>query len=548
MKVSGMVVPVTEETIGPLLERAKAGQLLPSDHVLIVAFLGVLLDLCKALADRDISMRRLRRMLFGPSTENARKVLKPEAGTPGEGGPAPHDDEDPSAKPEEKPKKKPKGHGQNGVDQYQNAKRVLVPLAHLQNGDTCPKCHRGKVYILREPGKEPRIYGQAMIAVVIYELQKGRCNGCGEIFTAELPAEAGTEKFDATAGSMAAILKYGTGVPFNRLENLQADLQTPLPASIQWDIVNAVANKVEPAHEELVRRAAQGKVVYNDDTGMTILSMPETEQEAQGGNDPSESPERTGVFTTGIVSEGEGHKVALFCTGRKHAGENMDDVLREREPSLPPPIQMCDALSRNEPKEFETILSNCLAHARRKFVDVATSFPDECRHLLESLRAVYRNDALAKEQALSDEDRLRLHQAHSQPIMDDLKKWLQAQFDEKKVEPNSGLGKAISYMLKRWDRLTLFLTTPGAPLDNNLCERVLKMAILNRKNSYFYKTERGARVGDILMSLIYTCRLNGVNPFEYLTALQRHADRVRLKPSEWLPWNYKEALAALNTS
>jgi len=538
MRVGGLLVPIAAETVEPLRERVEARKLLPSDYSLIVAILQVFHFLCRALADKDLSIRRLRRMLFGASTEKTRSIIKPEEEATREGKRPPHMDKDPSSKPSEKRK----GHGRNGANQYPDAKRIRIPLADLKHGDVCPACHRGKVYMLANPGQVPRMYGQAMIAVVVYEPERGRCNACGAVFTAELPAEAGTEKFDATAGSMVATLKYGTGVPFNRLETLQASLQTPLPASTQWDIVKAVADKVEPVHEELIRHAAQGKVIHNDDTDMTILSISGSEP---GDSDPAESPERTGVFTSGIVSHVQGHKVALFFTGRKHAGENLDDVLRRRDPKLDPPIQMCDAQSRNEPKEFQAIVSNCLAHGRRHFVDVAPHFPDECRHLLVSLRGVYRNDAIAKERALSDEERLRFHQAESQPIMDDLKEWLQAQFDEKRVEPNSSLGKAISYMLKRWGRMTLFLIKPGAPIDNNICELVLKMAILHRKNSYFYRTERGARVGDILMSLIHTCRLNRANPFHYLTALQRHAHRARQTPAEWLPWNYRETLARI---
>ena len=126
--------------------------------------------------------------------------------------------------------------------------------------------------------------------------------------------------------------------------------------------------------------------------------------------------------------------------------------------------------------------------------------------------------------------------------MEALKTWMTQEMAEKRVEPNSGLGKAMNYMLKRWDALTLFLRIAGAPLDNNIAERALKMAILHRKSSLFYKSENGAKVGDIYMSLIYTCQLCGINPFEYLQALQRHADRVRQCPNEWLPWNYHERL------
>jgi len=156
------------------------------------------------------------------------------------------------------------------------------------------------------------------------------------------------------------------------------------------------------------------------------------------------------------------------------------------------------------------------------------------------LGEVYGNEALA--QGLSPEERLRFHQARSGPIMDDLRAWLEVQFEEKKVEPNSGLGEAISYWLKHWDRLTLFLRQAGAPLDNNVCERGLKKAILHRKNSLFYKTEKGAQVGDLYMSLIHTCELNGANPFEYLTALQKHSAELAHNPSMWMPWNYRQAL------
>ena len=166
---------------------------------------------------------------------------------------------------------------------------------------------------------------------------------------------------------------------------------------------------------------------------------------------------------------------------------------------------MCDALSRNLPKELKTILGNCLAHARRQFVDVVENFPEGCRHVLETLGEVYKNDAFARERNLSPEARLQFQQDESGPVMEELQKWLNRQFEDRLVEPNSGLGEAITYMLKHWEKLTLFLREPGAPLDNNICERALKKAILHRKNALFYKTENGAHVGDLFMSVIHTC-------------------------------------------
>jgi transposase len=205
---------------------------------------------------------------------------------------------------------------------------------------------------------------------------------------------------------------------------------------------------------------------------------------------------------------------------------------------------MCDALSRNLklPAELEVIVGHCLAHGRRRFVAVAENFPEPCRHVLEKLGAVYANDALARKRGLSPEQRLRFHQQRSQPVMDELEVWLQAQLAEKRVEPNSGLGTAMTYLLKHWERLTLFLRQAGAPLDNNVCERALKKAILHRKNSLFYKTQNGARVGDLFMSLIHTAELCGANPFDYLTELQRHAEELTAAPAQWMPWNYRQAL------
>jgi transposase len=237
--------------------------------------------------------------------------------------------------------------------------------------------------------------------------------------------------------------------------------------------------------------------------------------------------------------------IALFFTGRQHAGENLADVLRQRAAELAPPMQMCDALSRNLPKlpeKLEVIVGHCLAHARRRFVEVIENFPEPCRHVLEQLGTVYGNDATAGKQAMTPEERLRFHQRQSGPVMEELRVWLNTQFAEKKVEPNSGLGMAMRYLLKHWERLTLFLRQPGAPLDNNVCERALKKAILHRKNSLFYKTENGARVGDRFMSLIHTCELSGANPFDYLTQLQQHADELAHNPSEWMPWNYRATL------
>jgi hypothetical protein len=354
----------------------------------------------------------------------------------------------------------------------------------------------------------------------------------------------GNEKYDERATAMVALLKYGVGLPFNRIEKLQAGMGIPLPAATQWDLVKARAAQISAVHEALIDCCAQGEVVYNDDTTMTILKL--TREQRAAALSPDADGERSGVFTSGILATAEGRKVALFFTGVRHAGENLNEVLKRRAAELPAPIQMCDGLiSRNVPKDAQTLLAQCLVHARRGYVEVAESFPTEVRFVLELLSEVYATDARTREENLTPEQRLKRHQDESGPRMQALEQWMRLQIEEHLVEPNSTLGQAIGYMRKRWSQLTLFLREVGAPLDNNACEQILKKAILHRKNALFYRTIQGAAVGDLFMSLIHTAELNQVNAFDYLVALLNFADRIDADPQEWLPWNYRATLTRL---
>ncbi|MBD3855652.1 MAG: IS66 family transposase [Acidobacteria bacterium] len=507
-----------------ILERTRSGPLSEEEHHRLKAVVTTLAHLTRELEKKRTSITRLRNLLFGPRTEKSGDVLKKPAGTSGTAGKG--------------KKKKRKGHGRNGADAYQGAKKVEVPHGTLKSGDPCPETDcTGKVYPLSDPGLLVRIKGLPPLGATVYELEKLRCNLCGTVFTAKAPPGIGEKKYDETAVSMIGLLKYGAGFPFNRLEKLEGNLGIPLPAATQWDLVKDACGKLEPVFNELIDQAAQGEVLHNDDTPMKILELMAENQEQT-----EKALKRTGLFTSGIISKCGEQLIALFFTGRNHAGENLQSVLESRSKQLASPIQMCDALSRNLPGEFKTILANCLSHGRRRFVDVVENFPEEVRYVLEILARVYKNDAVVRKQNLSPRERLIFHQQESGPLMEALHEWLEHQFSEKTVEPNSSLGEAITYMLNHWKELTLFLRKPGAPLDNNVCERALKKAILHRKNALFYKTQNGARVGDLFMSLIHTAELSGANAFDYLCELQRHAELVKEDPGQWMPWNYRETL------
>ena len=535
-------IEVSIEELEAIVARAERGELEEGDAQLIRAVVEAFIEFSAVLKEKNISISRLRKILFGSKSEKSEEVMKDSEGEQsgadktGEQEKAEEDEK----KPEEE-KKKPKGHGRNGSEAYRGAERIRVDHAKLKPGDPCPACPKGKLYEFRRtnPVVKIRLTGNAPVQGKAYELQSLRCNLCLKIYTASMPEGSGDTKYDVSVGSIIAVLKYGSGVPFYRLEKLQESFGVPLPDATQWDIVKEKAIPIQPAIDELVHQAAQGTVIHNDDTIMKVLElMQENKEFAQN----PETENRTGMFTTGIISVvGERH-IALFYTGRQHAGENLEQLLGHRDPERGPPIHMCDALSRNVTEEFAAILANCMAHARRNFVDVVEYFPQECRVILELLKDVYKNDAIARAQEMTDEQRLIFHQSESGPLMDRLKEWLEKQVADKTVEPNSSMGKAYTYMLKRWKPLTLFLRVPGAPLDNNVCERGLKRAILHRKNSMFYQTLNGAHVGDLYMSIIHTCYLNGVNACDYLTVLEEHADQLAENPKQWLPWNYREQL------
>jgi hypothetical protein len=459
---TGQFIDLNAEKAADLLGRVKANALEQGDYELIEGLINTIIVLKENYEKGKLHIKRLLKMVFGAKTEKKKKIIRktnPDDKACENDDTLKNDTGDKNIK-KNRPQKGAKGHGRNGAAVFSSAEKEFVVHQTMKPGDPCPHC-KGKVYLYEKPGILIRFFGQPPVKAKIWELEKLRCNLCGAIFTPEIPPEAQGGKYDETAIAMIAISKYGYGIPFNRLENLQAILGFPLSASTQWDKVEIGADKIYRVFEQLKIEGAQGHLLFNDDTTIKILElMKENEQDQKV---------RKGMFTTGIVSIKNHHKIALFFTGRNHAGENIADILKNRDPQRPPPLQMCDALSRNFSEYEKVILSHCNAHSRRKFVEVVDNFPDECSYVLELFERIYENDAVTKFQKMSDDRRLAYHRKHSGPIMEEFHRWLSNQIDERKVEPNSGLGEAIRYMLEHWRELTRFLNTPGAPLDNNIC-------------------------------------------------------------------------------
>jgi transposase len=564
MPVAALPREIDAASLERFLERI-APRLLPDENALALMIVATLLGVIKEVREKSATISRLRRLLGISNSEKTAVVFgrkrssDTEQAPAGDGdapeshGSAPMASESSAARvlcpevgrEEASPRERRKGHGRRGVAAYPHAHHVPVPHESLRPGGRCPECGRGTLLEL-EPAHWLRIVGLPPLAAECSCLQRLRCCPCGAVFTAKAPEEANGSKMTPSAVAQVAVLHYLGGMPYHRLERLQENLETPLPAATQSEAVAGREADIRPVLEELENRAARAGVFYLDDTRGPVLEFMGKRRAAAVESGTLPDPERCGLFTTGLVATDEAeHKLALFMTGRKHAGENVAEILKRRPPELPPPVLMSDALSWNAPRDHIFVEAHCIPHARRYFVDQATNHPEECQYVLEKLEQVFRVEAKSRRDRLSPQQRLVLHQRESGPVMDQLEAWMKAQFEQKRVEPNSGLGHAFNYMLKRWPTFTVFLRTPGAPLENNTAERALKAAIRHRRNSLFYRSARGARVGDSYMSLLYTAELNGENPLAYLTALLSQPAAVAECPAEWLPWNYRATLARI---
>lgn len=565
------LVELNTDQFNTLLDRIDKQMLTPEDYPLIGDLMRAMAWLSNKLEDQKITIHRLRK-IFGFRTESSCNLpnLKPDGKDNPNKNPdqAPNQNQDRNPDPNQSPtqdpdqdqnsdpkqspiqdpnqnpdpnptpKKKRKGKRFSAKD-YKNA--IITKIGHLslKAGCRCPECRSGNLRVV-DPGIFLRIIGQPWLQAYIYELERFRCNTCGKTFTAKLPVDiARAPKYDKTAKAIVCLLKYRGGFPFYRQESLQTMLDTPISDSMLWEMTKDVAICLEPVFETLIKEAAKGECLHNDDTKARILDMI---QENKSRTDK----ERTGIFTSAILSKVSGREIALFFTGRQHAGENLDDVLDNRPEGMSIPTQTCDASTNNTPKNHQTDESNCIAHLRRKFYEIAEIWPTYVLPIIVYINVLFRNERRAIEQGLNKKEIFEMHKEYSAPVMEQLKSYCKSLIEDKKTEPNSNLGKAIKYMLNHWEGFTLFLRKPGTPLDNNACERLMKRAVLNRKNGLFFKTEFGAYIGDILLSCIETCQLNKINPYHYLVAAQTYQDEIIKNPSAWLPWNYEDTISKLS--
>lgn len=525
-------INITDEEVNRRLDQLGSTAMSDDLRAYIVNALLVLVELDRIVGLQKTTIARLRK-IFGKKSE------KQTGGAGARGGEG--------KLPGEKPKAP--GHGRNGHKDYGDLAVEYHPVDGLQAGDPCPNNDGGTLYEY-EPRYHIMISGGAPFTARKFMHQTLRCGLCGLIIEAKSWA-TGKPKYDVSVHSMLSILHYSGSFPMYRLEKLQKKFFIPMPRSVQWMLLNELGLILALIYDVLFSYVCNSEsAVMSDDTKAKIQThtkkLKEIKQEKERlailGFNSKKSEERVEICTTGMRTHVDGHEIVIFITGIRNSGENIDELLKYRKSDTKLLI-LGDASSKNNPSDLTRVeIARCNVHARREFVDLEPQYESEVLIVKELIGNVYKNEAYIKENKLDSEERLKYHQTHSGPVMESLKDWCEKSFEEKKIEPNSSLGKAVNYVLNHWPGLTKFLQIIDCPLDTNILEGYIRTPVMNRKNWLHLKTEHGAFINDMHLSVMKTTELAGANPYNYFNALQSNEAKVRMAPEKWLPWNYQDNL------
>jgi hypothetical protein len=450
-------------------------------------------------------------------------------------------------------KSKRKGHGRNGIHAFNKAKHIVHALSAGIIGMRCEVCGIGRISRYREK-VIIRVIGQPLFAAEAHHYEQGRCKNCGRIIRADGPAHQGIGtnyiKYDWSACAMLIFIHYFGGEPFKRLESMHQGWGIALPDANQWDVVNASDDLLFPLYKAIERYAIRHAISLQiDDTGSMIVAVQREIQEEKAfleAAGKSTRNVRTGINATGMYWKTPNGPIILFCTGRHHAGEVIDQLLKYRKNPTSELVKVTDGASKNfdHNHKSELIEAACNAHAFLKFRDIKDKYPEEYAIAGQVYKEVFDNDDKAKDLDLNPIDRMLYHRQHSKPLMLKLKAMCKEKIESKLVEPNSSLWEPLSFIINQWDLLTKFYEKPGVPLDSNLVEQSLIIPVRYLAGSFNYQTLDGATVGDHCMSLIATARANEVEPVMYITECLRNNEDLAKRPDYYLPWVFRERMKA----
>jgi transposase len=515
------------------------------EREILLDALDIYEDFNAVMREKNISMDNLKDVAFGSGTEKISMLFDDIIDvTPPE---ATEDNEDnatdkPRTGGERAKRRNGKGHGRRNLKLHAHVETVPCPHS-IKAGESCPACKSGKVHPFRTASKTC-VSAVNLFVVQVFELESLRCGSCSAVTTAEEPKalQECYGKYHPSAIATLAVLRYAFGFPSYRLRDFTALQGVEISDPTQFRLFEFAANAAGPIVRLLANYVANSKLLFRDDSPMRIIDLKkEIIEKKRDAIRKGESTEdiRTAITTTAVHARTYiGHDITLYATGTQHAGEVFDEIMHARVISEKI-LAMADAasLNRDHSHADKTIELACKTHARRNFYKLRNYHKKDVADVLELFAHIYKVDGEAKDKGLSPEARLEYHKENSMAAMHML--FVLSRVKRLEHEENSKIYAAYQYLENHWSRLTAFLWYPGAELENSEAERAIKWAIRHRNNSLFYKTEYGAMIGDILMSLIRTARNCGIDPIKYLQDVIVHAADVKERTEQWLPWNWR---------
>jgi transposase len=407
-------------------------------------------------------------------------------------------------------------------------KRQLVTrrIEHKVPDDrkTCAKCG-GHDFSPLGSGAMTELYElvPALIERQLHVQEKLRCR-CGEtILTADGPPKVFDKtRFGPTFMAQVAVSKCADSLPLYRQAKAYNRAGVPVDDSTLGNLFHRTAEVTKPLYERLLEVVAEKQIVLADETTQRVQAKRKT---------------RTAWLWSFIARDERDREMIAYVFSPSRSGETPKRVLSGTLGKL-----LADAY-----KGYDAITlpggrerAGCLAHVRRRFFDAQSAAPEAANRAMDFILDVYRVERAALDaDVLGTPQHLDMRQTRSRSVMEQFKQWLEA--ERSRHLPKGPMGEAISYTLNQWDALTLFLTDPHLPIDNNASERALRVAALGRKNFLFVGTDTAGENLAGLYSLIATCEVNGVNPVAYLAdvllRVQTHpASRIdELLPHNWTP-------------
>ena len=483
------------------IERARADETTPAwvsvllrTVLLLVTTMQRHFDELSGTVDRlESENAKLRKQVYGKKSER-----KPRT---------------PSAKP---PKKKTLETPRTGPSALDAADLPEEAVEHevSEEEKTCAVCG-GEDFVDMPTDEESVLYTYKppRLVRVRHKRKKYACrNGCCIVTAPGPPKVVEGGRFSSSLYADVVTKRSFDAIPFHRQADAFGRAGIPLSASTLCDLFHTAADVLTPLYNVLLDEVRAAEVVHADETPQPVIDV--------GGT------KRSYVWTFATPS------LAAYVHSGSRSGETPLRVLADSQGVL-----VADGYSGynavTTPDSRKR--AGCLAHARRKFVDAEGQAHDEVHWLIERIAQVYAIEKRARESGLAGSEKHReLRQSETRPIMDEIRAWLTEQ--KSRARPKSEFGKAVGYTDKQWDALTVFLDDPAVSPDNNLAERMLRRIALARRSSMFVAHDTSGQRYAINMSLVASCRLNGIDPTAYLTdVLNRIADHPAKRLAELLP-------------